>query len=168
MIKRITEQRLYNITLYYLTRYEASVAKVRAMLRRRLQKARLNGAEVPAEAPEWIEQVIRKVQSLGYVDDSRFAENQVRLLAGQGKSARFIVGKLQQAGIAPEVVQDLLNQQEGDEESRARCWARKKRIGPYRGANRADYRQKDMAALARAGFSYETVCAVLGADSDDQ
>lgn len=168
MIKRITEQRLYNITLYYLTRYEASGAKVRAMLRRRLQKARLNGVEVPAEAPEWIEQVIRKVQSLGYVDDSRFAENQVRLLVEQGKSARFIVGKLQQAGIAPEVVQDLLNRQEGDEESRARCWARKKRIGPYRTANRADYRQKDMAALARAGFSYETVCAVLGADSDDQ
>jgi len=168
MIKRITEQRLYNITLYYLTRYEASGAKVRAMLRRRLQKARLNGAEVPAEAPEWIEQVIRKVQNLGYVDDSRFAENQVRLLAGQGKSARFIVGKLKQAGIAPEVVQDLLNRQEGDEETRARCWARKKRIGPYRVANRADYRQKDMAALARAGFSYETVCAVLGADSDDQ
>ena len=44
--------------------------------------------------------------------------------------------------------------------------ARKKRIGPFRPdeESRRENRQKDMAALIRAGFDYDVVCQILGAE----
>lgn len=165
MVKQLTEKRLYNITLFYLSKYEASSEKVRQMLNRRLMKMRLKGEDIPDSVTDWIEQVIQKMVSAGYINDQRYAENQMRILSAQGKSNRFIVGKLQQAGIVSETVADLLNQSEESESERARHFAKKKKIGPFRpAAQRLEYRQKDMATLARAGFSYDIVCEVLNQD----
>jgi len=165
MTKRLTEQRLMNITLFYLSRYESSTEKVRAMLKRRLKRLEMRGEEVPPEAPKWIESVLKKVQDYAYVDDTRYAENQVRNLAGQGRSERFICAKLAGAGIKPETVKELLEAMESTEEDRARCFIRKKKLGPWRPESvRDQYRKKDMAALARAGFSYEVAQTVLRPD----
>ncbi len=156
MSKRITEKRFYNITLAYLSRFDASAGKVRSMLNRRLKKAQLNGEDIPAEAPHWIETIIGKMQSLGYLNDRRYAENQVRILSHQGKSQRFIAQKLTQAGISHETIQDLLTQDEVTDLDRAHRFVARKKIGPYRSATQQEaYRQKDLSALARAGFSYD-------------
>ena len=55
MVKKITHQRLYNITLYYLSRYDSCSTKVREMLKRRILKDAQAGADVPTEVNEWIE-----------------------------------------------------------------------------------------------------------------
>jgi len=127
MVKQLTEKRLYNITLFYLSKYEASSEKVRQMLNRRLMKMRLKGEDIPDSVTDWIEQVIQKMVSAGYINDQRYAENQVRILSAQGKSNRFIIGKLQQAGIDSETVAELLNQSEESESERARHFAKKKK-----------------------------------------
>ena len=57
MAKKITEKRLYNIALYYLSRYEATTGKVRDVLKRRLMTAERRGEEIPNEAPAWIEKI---------------------------------------------------------------------------------------------------------------
>lgn len=167
MVKRLTEQRLLNITLFYLSRYESSTEKVRAMLRRRLKRMEMRGEEVPAEAPTWIESVLKKVQDYSYVNDDRYAENQVRTLAEQGRSERFICAKLGNAGIKPEKIRELLEAIGSTEEERARRFIFKKKIGPYRPESvRNQYQKKDMAALARAGFLYEVVQTVLKSSDD--
>ena len=74
-MKKITYQRLYNITLYYLGRYESTTDKVRQMLCRRVQKSKLAGDEVPDEVNAWIDKVVLSMQDLGYIDNRRYLEN---------------------------------------------------------------------------------------------
>ena len=53
----------------------------------------------------------------------------------------------------------------------ARAYVRIRRLGPYRSADaRDEYRQKDLAALARQGFSFDTAKQALGqsAGADDE
>lgn len=143
-MKKITQARLKNIALYYLERYEASSQKLREVLHRRLIKARQE-QPVPNEAPQWIEEVIAEMVRLGYVNDKRFAENTVRRLSGTGKSRSFIRTKLKMAGIEEEEIVDALS--ETDELAAARLMVQKKHLGH-------DFK-RDLARLARAGFSYE-------------
>jgi regulatory protein len=42
--------------------------------------------------------------------------------------------------------------------------ARRRRLGPYRPAERATFREKDLAALARAGFGFALARSVIDAE----
>lgn len=167
MTKQITEKRLYNITLFYLSKYEASSEKVRQMLNRRLEKAAYAGEDIPRESKQWIENVIQKMKSLGYINDSRFAENQVRILTRQGKSENFIIRKLQQAGIHPDITHTFLETQDESDTYRAVTWLKHHKKGGFRThLPETDEEikliyQKDLAALGRAGFSYQTAKEAL-------
>ncbi len=168
MVKEITQQRLRNITLYYLARFDASADKVRAMLKRRIAKTISAGLPVPPETPQWIENIITDMRHLGYLNDTRYAENQIRLLTNQGKSTRFIILKLKEDGIDEYTIRSLLTAADTSDGDQARRFVKRKKIGPYRPPEqRLMYRQKDLAALARAGFSYETAREALMLPSDD-
>ncbi len=167
MVKKITHQRLYNITLYYLSRYDSCTSKVRDMLKRRILKEGQNGADIPAEANEWIETIIGRMQELGYIDDRRYVQNQVRTMSNAGKSARFMVMKLTQIGIDSDLIENVLNMAEGDDLTRAKQLVRRKKLGYLRPEHiRADFYKKDLATLGRAGFSYETAKVALAQDND--
>ena len=66
-VKPLTEKRLMNIALFYLERYESSAENLRCVLRRRILRAEMKGASVPAEARDWVEKVVAEVKRLGYV-----------------------------------------------------------------------------------------------------
>lgn len=149
-MKKITQARLKNIALYYLERYEASTQKLREVLKRRLAKARLE-QPVPPKANQWVESIIEEMVRLGYVNDKRFAENTVRRLSGAGKSRSFIRTKLKLAGIEEEEIMEALS--DTDELAAARLMVQKKHLGH-------DFK-RDLARLARAGFSYEIAREVL-------
>ena len=168
MSKHLTENRLMNIALFYVSQYEASAEKVRQMLNRRLKRMRMRGEEVPPEAALWVENVLQKMQDKSYVDDNRYAENQVRSLILQGKSEHFICAKLALAGIRAEQVREILNTMESTEESRARRFVERKKIGYLRPQKeRTKFLEKDMATLARAGFSYDIArSALISSDSE--
>lgn len=168
MNKRLTENRLMNITLFYLSRYESSTEKVRSMLNRRLRRMKMQGEEIPPEAPVWIENILQKIQKESYVDDNRYAENQVRSLAAQGKSEHFICAKLALAGISGDRVKEILDSIESTEESRAKRFVARKKIGYLRPrGDRQKFWEKDMAALARAGFSYDIARQALTDESEE-
>ncbi len=162
MTKKITSNRLYNMALYYLSRYDASTGKVRQMLQRRLMRAKMNMEEVPADAPDWIEDIVKRLMDLGYINDKRYGENLVRRLSDAGKSARYIAMKLNQDGLEATLIETLISNTDSDDLERAKKYVRKKKLGFYRPQNmHADYYKKDLAALARAGFSYETAQMAL-------
>ena len=170
MVKKITQKRLENITLYYLQRYESSTSKLRNVLKRRVLRAKMQQAEVPDEVNEWIENIIKRMQELGYVDDKRYAQNTFRRLQNAGKSTRFIAGKLKQAGILPDNIDGLMEEQEKSPDEMdldAACrLVKKKKLGHFRPTHqRQEMRQKDLAVLGRAGFSYEIACQAL--DKED-
>ena len=145
MSRPITYNRLKNIALFYLERYDTSRAKLVDVLKRRIKKAKMQELDIPPETNVWIQQIVQECQNLGYIDDKRYAQRQVGLLSHQGKSARFIVQKLKSAGLDEDLIQSLL--EEDDDLERAKIFVHKKHLG-------TDY-QKDLAKLARAGFSYE-------------
>lgn len=149
-MKKVTPQRLKNIALYYLERFDASSDKLRSVLCRRVKKASLLGDEVSPQASAWIDKIVQEMHQLGYINDARYCENKVRLYLQAGKSHRYIVGKLSEAGIDPDMIKSFLPD---DELEQAHIFVRKKRLGK-------DH-QKDLAKLARAGFSYETAQKVL-------
>lgn len=156
MQKPLTEKRLENITLYYLERFDASSEKVRQMLKRRIQKQKMLGLDVDPQINLCVEKVIQKMQQLGYVNDDRYAENAVRRLTQSGKSTRFIQQKLLAEGVPVATLEKYLDPE--NELERARTFARKKHLGK-------DY-QKDLAKLARAGFSYDTATQILKGDNN--
>jgi len=149
-MKKITHQRLKNIALYYLDRFDTSSEKLKSVLKRRVQKAVMAGDEVSPDSSNWIDEIVQDMQRLGYVNDKRFCENKIRQYLNAGKSNRYITGKLSEAGIDSEMIQSFLP---ADELEQAKIFVHKKHLG-------SDY-QKDLAKLARAGFSYEVTQKVL-------
>lgn len=45
--------------------------------------------------------------------------------------------------------------------------ARRRRLGPFRRTGREEHREKDMAALGRAGFGYQIARKVVDAEDPD-
>ena len=161
--KKITPQRLKNIALYYLKRFESSVENLRSVLRRRIDAyARENPDWKKEQGYQWAEDVLAEFERLHYLDDARYAEIKVRSYLNSGKPERYIENKLKQKGISAEKVSEILSEQEYNPFDMALKLAQRKKIGPYRtGENCRDFRQKDMATLVRAGFDYDVVCDVL-------
>lgn len=168
--KKITPQRLKNIGLYYLQRFESSVENLRGVLRRRVDAyAKENPEWHKNEAYKWIEDILAEFERLHYLDDERFAQMKVRDYLNAGKPARYISIKLRQKGISETRINDILAEQEYDPLQMALKLAKRKKIGPYRPQEqRREFRQKDMGMLVRAGFDYDVVCEVLNMDFEDE
>ena len=154
-MKKITSKSLYNAAVFYLERYEASREMVRRVLKRKIM--RLSPEDGQEYAP-WIEEVLEKLQELNYINDRRYAENQGRLMALAGKSRRTIEQKLTLQGVDKEIIHEVLtlSDEMGTEEERAFAFIHKKHLV----LTRENY-QKNLAKLARAGFSYEVASHVL-------
>ena len=150
MQKPLNPKRLENITLYYLERFDACSGKVRQMLNKRVQKQKMLGMEVDKNIHNWIEQTIHKMQQLGYLNDERYTQNSIRRLSEQGKSSRYIRQKLATEGISQTLISTYLSPD--DELDRAIKMVHKKHL---------QHTEKDLAKLARAGFTYETAKKAL-------
>lgn len=165
VLRKITPQRLKNIALYYLKRFESSVANLRSVLQRRVNDYAYQNKEFDrGEAYQWIEDILADFQRYGYLNDRRYAEIKIKDYMLAGKSVRYIKGKMREKGIDEEILSALLEDQEYDEFEAALKLAKKKHIGPFRTDEEARFenRQKDMGTLVRAGFSYDVVRRVVG------
>ncbi len=161
--RKITPQRLKNIALYYLQRFESSAENLRSVLHRRIEKYAHENPEFDKTAAyQWVEDILADFERLHYLDDARYAELKVRDYLAAGKPARYIQGKLKQKGIAESQISEILAAQEYDPVQMALRLAQRKKIGPYRPQEqRREWRQKDLGTLIRAGFDYDVAGEVL-------
>lgn len=171
--KKITPQSLKNIGLYYLKRFESSVENLRSVLQKRVnQYAKENPEFNKQEAYQWVENVLAEFEKLHYLDDERFTEIKVRHYLAVGKPARYIQNKLREKGIANAQIDEMLDDFGYNPQEMALKLAKRKKIGPFRPNEEARKlnRQKDMAALIRAGFDYDVVSEIMGMDfiADDR
>jgi regulatory protein len=163
----VSPRYLENAALHYLKRYAASVSQLRRVLGRRVDRSlRAHGGD-RAEALGWVEALVEKLVRNGLINDSAFAGMKAQALRASGRSAKMISQKLRMKGIPAALVQEKLAEATAElsEEEAARIWARKKRLGPFRNEaqTRRDNRQKDLAALARAGFSFGIAKRIIDA-----
>lgn len=169
-IRKMTKTRLQNIALYYLERFDSSAANLRQVLKRRVFDYARNMPDFDFSAAEvWIEEIVARFEELGYINDNRYAEFKIDNYLLSGKPERYIRQKMQQKGISGDVVSRVLDNREFDEEAMALRFASKKKIGPFRPDedSRRQNRQKDLAALVRAGFRYDTASKIVGAENMD-
>jgi regulatory protein len=151
----------------YLERYASSAKNLRRVLRRKVDKrCRLRG-EDPTEFHEMIDEVVAKSLRSGLIDDTRYAEARVATLRRRGGSARAIQAKLSAKGVNRSTITAALEGEEGDEQEAARAFARRRKLGPFRPGERTPYRDKDLAAMARAGFRFDVARDVIDAEGDE-
>ena len=166
----IDESALEISALSYLERFAASSGQLRYLLLRRIKRAEMLGtdrAEADAARPQ-VETLIARLLASGILDDRHFAEAQAESLQRRGTSRRHIRQRLTAKGLYRGFVDEALGaiapEGEASELAAACVLARRRRLGPYRASGtRRDFRQKDLATLARAGFSLEIARRVLAA-----
>lgn len=149
-IKRATPAYLERVALHYLERHGGPEARVRRVLSDRVARSREAHEEPDAEeGARLVDEVVEKLRRLGYLDDARFAASRARLLRRRGKSTRAIRSALARLGLPSEIVDEAI---EGDDLEAARTYVRRRGLKAG---------EKDLAKLARAGFSYDVARRAL-------
>ncbi|MBT5434367.1 MAG: RecX family transcriptional regulator [Rhodospirillaceae bacterium] len=168
--RRITAQYLERAAIYYLERYSSSSGNLKAVLRRKVWRAARQTereTEVDEEqAAEWIDETVAKLKWAGLLDDEAYARMRVLSLRRSGESQRSIRMKLMAKSVESDLIERALAQDEpeNDELTAAIAYARRRRLGPWRAeAEWEERREKDMAALARRGFSFDICRRVIEA-----
>ncbi|KAB1072157.1 RecX family transcriptional regulator [Methylobacterium planeticum] len=177
----ITAAWLERAALHYLERYSASTEMLRRTLRRRVEKrARARGEAAEAFGP-MIEAVVARAVRGGLVDDARFTAARLATLRRRGASARGAAAKLAAKGVSREAIATAMEAEreaaereaapageaEAVEAQAARAYARRRRLGPFRRpGTRAAHRDRDLAAMARAGFHYGLARATIEAEAE--
>jgi regulatory protein len=168
--------RLWDAALRYLGRYEASTHSLRRVLKRRMERwARLDQAELDDAGLALIETTIVRLRASGALDDARYAETKALSLTRGGRSERAIRAYLAERGVTAELADQALAQRASEaaagfdfDYAAALRFAKKRRIGRFRpAASRRALRQRDLAALGRAGFSWEIAIRVIDLGDDD-
>jgi regulatory protein len=166
----LTEAALQEAALAHLARYGASAATLARVLERRVarwaQKEAAAAAEV-ATARAAVRAVVARLVAAGAVDDAAFAAAQARRMLREGRSPRMAAAHLAARGIAPETAAQAIAaavpEEAAGEVAAAIAFLRRRRFGPFRvGVGDPEARTRELAALARAGFSRAAARAALG------
>ncbi|WP_417804977.1 regulatory protein RecX [Thalassospira lucentensis] len=180
--RRVTRDYLMNYATWYLERFAASRARLEKLMR---GKIRLSVAEYgtdPEEAENWMKSVLAACEKAGFINDDAYAMGRARSLLRKGKAIRVIAADLSARGIASHQIDHAIKELKAEadqaayEEVRgtdpniaaAAAYARRRRLGPWRRPDiRDEKREKDMAALARQGFGYDTATRIINSDLDE-
>lgn len=173
--RRISRQYLENAALYYLQRYATSAENFKRVMTRKINRSCTFHDVSPEEFYPILEDMITRYVASGLLNDKGFAEAKTATLRRQGRSKQSIMGKLQAKGLAKNDIEQALEvtdaEKDGDAEfAAALTLARRKKLGPWRTKPMSDPpkdRQKEMAAMARAGFSFEISKKALAYSEED-
>ena len=171
--RKATPKYLRNYALYYLERYASSSGHLRRLLLAKVARSARAYDSDPAMDAEAdaaaVEALIAELLGAGLLDDARYAGERARVLHRRGASARAIRAGLRAKGIEADDIDralaGLAEEAAEPELAAALAYARRRRLGPYRGPDtRMDRREKDLAALGRKGFGYDLARRVIETD----
>ncbi len=126
------------------------------VLRRKIMKRCKARGEDPAPYYEHIAPLVARYIESGLLDDARYAGAKVSSLRRKGTSARMIAAKLAVKGVSKALVAEQIEADETSELEAAQNLVRRKKLG-----QNPERKDKDLATLARAGFSYAIAKQVL-------
>jgi regulatory protein len=165
--RRISADYLQRAAMHYLERYAAPAAQLRRVLARKVAMSCRHHGDDPVGFAGMLDDVVARCVSSGLVDDRRFAEARAASLRRKGQSSRAVAARLTAKGVTRDLAALASTNSAEDEMAAARIAARRKRLGPWRRGDRAENRQKDLAALARAGFAITIARAIIDSTGDE-
>ncbi len=153
--------RLNELALTYVARFATSAAKLQQYLKRKLRERGWEGEGEPD-----LTALVDRYVELGYVDDESFARAKAGSLLRRGYGARRVSEALGQAGIA-ETIREDVRPDDATQRQAALALARKRRFGPFsREDLSAERRQKQIAAMLRAGHPLDSARQIVDATSE--
>lgn len=170
--KPLDETTLRDLALSYAARFATTGSKLEAYLARKIRErgvaedgdGRTRDLDVPT--------LVARLVELGYVNDEAYARMKARDLTGRGYGARRVEQALWAAGVDENVRQ---NHAPGEAQSRAAAvlLAQKRRLGPFGELRVNDsephtlhkLKEKQVAAMLRAGHAYEHIRFIVDASS---
>lgn len=165
----MTATSLENAAVFYLSRFASSSGNLRRVLMRKVARSARVAEDAEAETQagaKLVDALVARFVEKGFLDDKTYATQTASSLARRGASRFSIAGKLAQKGVDAEMraeAIETLDEEDGGSELAAACaLVRRKRLGPYRAAEKREaWKQKDLASLARAGFRLDLARRVL-------
>jgi regulatory protein len=155
--------------LWYVERYGGTSKAVRRALWRKVDRVGQHHPTDRGQAAQWIDEIISRFQRDRLIDDDAWARSKANSLFGKGKPPHVIRRELGAKGIdqalAARVVEALVDRCEVDPTILAAArYARRRRLGPYRpDQQRAERRDRDLAAMGRAGFGWAIATQIIDA-----
>lgn len=161
--KKISESYLRNAALYYLQRYPASVSRFLEVMTRKMKRSLAAHPDQDLAPYETFlrDTLVPELERTGLLNDALYARGLAASLQNRGLPRRAIAMRLSAKGVATE--QEQLDTQ-NDLEA-AKIFARRKRLGPFARTQRDP--RRDLAALARAGFSYDIASKIVNVPPED-
>jgi regulatory protein len=155
---------LERLALRYVERFATTRGRLADYLRRKVRERGWAGESAPDATA-----LAQRMADLGYVDDRAYAEAKAGSMGRRGLGARRVNEALRFAGIEEEDAVAVAPAIEEDRMKSAIAFARRKRIGPFgREAAEREVRQKQLAAMLRAGHAMDVARAIVAmAPGDD-
>lgn len=170
--KALDRETIEQKALSYLDRFDASAARLRRVLE---QFVRRRAKELCVDVAPYlsiVDETLTRYQASGLVDDRRYGAAMARTLAARGTSRQAIRNKLLGRGMQGDVIDAVvagLGDEVGTDLEAARALVKKRRMGNYRPPNeRKENYRRDLGALARAGFDFDTAKAALSLEGLDE
>jgi len=158
--KPLDAARLEELALAYVARFATTSSKLEGYLARKLRE-RGWADERPADPAA----IAARFAELGYIDDEAYARARAGGLLRRGYGARRVEQALRGAGI-DEGLRACARPGERTRREAALTLARRRRFGPYgQEAPDRDRREKQIAAMIRAGHGFDEARAVVDAKS---
>ena len=155
---------LEELALSYAARFATSGARLEAYLRRKMRERGVaeDAGQLDPRA------VVERLVELKYVDDEAYARARADGLLRRGYGGRRVDQALRMAGISEELRAEV-SPQEASSRKAAVDMARRRSFGPF-GVQpiERDKREKQIAAMIRAGHSYDAARTVVDAATTEQ
>jgi regulatory protein len=154
----LDQKRVEELALRYVERFATTRAKLRAYLARKIRERGWDGPHEPE-----LDALADRFAQLGYVDDAAYALSKSQSLTGRGYGKRRVVQALRAAGVEEAHSESARSHADGDAVGAALRFARRRRLGPFAQGAPTDPRQREkaLAAMIRAGHSFDLAKAIL-------
>jgi regulatory protein len=169
--RKVDAAYLEKAALDYLGRFASSSANLRRVLLRKVRRSAEAHGTDPGEGTALIDALVARYTAAGLLNDDAYARARAATLHRRGVSSRTIRGKLAQKGIGEDAAAAALDELGGGPDALdlvAAChFVRRRRLGCCRrSGDPAASREKDLAALGRAGFALDLARRVLACRSE--
>lgn len=171
----LDETSLRDLALSYVARFATTGAKLEGYLARKIRERGVAEDEDGHAQDLDVTGLVTRFVELGYIDDDAYARGRSRDLTARGYGARRVEQALWAAGVEEQLRSDNAPG-EGQSRRAAALLAQKRRFGPFGIAPEEDappdqrhkLREKQVAAMLRAGHLYEHVRFILDASAEDE
>ena len=151
--------KLFRYAIDYLSRYSSSKANLERILKSKIRRLKLEKKDKYILYNS-INDILIKLEKNNFINDNQYSSSKIRNFIIQGKSKIFIKGYLFHKGVDTIIINNTLEEYKKEnnnlEEGSAKTFARKKNLSKEK-----EFRKKNLAKLARAGFSYEISKKIL-------